>query len=199
MLLMIKQSNKYLIDFYENAPDMFLSIDSNTQKIILCNNALEKETGFAKSELLNKYIFELYDPKCLEAANSIFDECKRLGEVDNALLYIKRKDGNAIRISQNIKIIHPHFKDIEYVCVWRDISKEEEIVKTKEKDNDLLLRINKLYKDAPIGVGYIDNFYKFVLINETLSQILGGNSDQFMQKRKKFERSPVFVGQPLSA
>ncbi|MCH8828326.1 MAG: PAS domain S-box protein, partial [Planctomycetes bacterium] len=69
-----KSSEDRYYDLYNNAPDMFASIDAATGKIIECNDTLAAATGYSKQELLAlPHISHLYHPNSEEARQEFFD------------------------------------------------------------------------------------------------------------------------------
>ena len=65
----LRASEAKYYDLYENAPDMYFSVDAKTATITECNNTLVEAFGYSKEEILGRSIFEIYHPDCRE-------ECK---------------------------------------------------------------------------------------------------------------------------
>jgi PAS domain S-box-containing protein len=51
-------------DLYESAPDMFLSVDAQTRKIVECNQTTAANTGYRKEEIIGRHVSEMYHPEC---------------------------------------------------------------------------------------------------------------------------------------
>jgi DNA-binding NtrC family response regulator len=45
-------------DLYENAPDMYLTIDMDTAQIVECNYTLSELTGYSKNEIVNHSVYD---------------------------------------------------------------------------------------------------------------------------------------------
>ena len=110
-------------DLYENAPDMYLSVDLTTRKVVACNATLVRFTGFERGEVIGRDVVELFDASCANAAKSMYAELGRTGEVRDRALRIRRKDGGLIDISVNATVdreVHvPTSRSI-----WRDITRQ---------------------------------------------------------------------------
>ena len=58
---MQKSEEKYR-DLYDNAPDMFVSVEAKTTIILDCNQALVKKLGYKKKEIIGRPVFDMYTP-----------------------------------------------------------------------------------------------------------------------------------------
>ena len=60
---------KYQIDYrtiYDHAPDMHLSVEAGTGRVIECNQTLLDTLGYSKDEVLAKTVADMYHPDELE-------------------------------------------------------------------------------------------------------------------------------------
>jgi PAS domain S-box-containing protein len=69
----LARSEERLRDLYENAPDMFVSVDAGTAAITACNETLARTLGFAKDEILGRPVIDLYAPGCLPTVRRCFE------------------------------------------------------------------------------------------------------------------------------
>ena len=130
----LKDSEDMYHDLYDNAPDMFCSVDAATAKIIKCNNTLVKTTGYTKEEIIGRPIFEMYHPDSIEAAKMVFKSFVETGEVNNAELQLKRKNGKKIDVILNVTSIRNEKGEVLYSrSSWRDITKRKNAEKEREK------------------------------------------------------------------
>lgn len=130
---------------YNNAPDLMASIDTESKKIINCNEKIAKELGYNKSDLIGKSVFELYDSSCLTVAKITFAEFLEKGSVSDKRLTLLRKNGSKINVMLNASAIKN--KDGEIIqtnSVWRDIS---ELVKSEEKIKALNATLEEKVKE----------------------------------------------------
>ena len=72
------QAEKYF-NLYDNAPDMYLSIDPDDGSIKECNQTLARKTGYTKEEILGQPVFFLYHPGCLPRVKKAFESFMKTG------------------------------------------------------------------------------------------------------------------------
>ncbi|MCX6269565.1 MAG: PAS domain S-box protein [Bacteroidetes bacterium] len=110
-------------DLYENAPDMYLSIDAQSGKIIQCNQTTCRKTGFEEDEIIGRSVLDLYHPDYLEIARQTLQRFIRTGEVHNVELQVRCKDGSRLDVSLNVSAIQDqNGKVIQSRSTWRDIT-----------------------------------------------------------------------------
>jgi PAS domain S-box-containing protein len=74
-------------DYYENAPDIYLSMHPETTLILDCNQTMVDTLGYSKKELKKKTIFDLYTAEsALYAKNVLYPEFIRRGLFNNAFV-----------------------------------------------------------------------------------------------------------------
>jgi len=101
----LKESEAKYYDLYENAPDMYYSVDSETGIINECNKTFVRVTGYAKEEIIGRPIFELYHSDCIDDVKEGFQLFRRTGEFHNKERRIKCKDGRIMDVSLNVSAI----------------------------------------------------------------------------------------------
>ncbi|HKF94291.1 MAG TPA: sigma 54-interacting transcriptional regulator, partial [Gammaproteobacteria bacterium] len=122
----LKESEAKYHDLYENAPDMFISVDAANAKIIRCNRTFAEAIGYTRAEILGRPMFDMYHPGCMAQVRSTFAEFKKTGEIHNAELQLKRKDGGTIDVMLNSSAVRNAKGKILYSrSVWRDITKRK--------------------------------------------------------------------------
>jgi two-component system, cell cycle sensor histidine kinase and response regulator CckA len=122
------ESEARYADLYENAPDMFASVDAQTGRLVQCNNTLANQLGYKKEDILNRLFFDLYAPSCLELAQSSFASFLRTGEVHDVPLVLRRKDGNRIDISLQASAIRDgQGRILRTRSVMRDITERRKL------------------------------------------------------------------------
>jgi PAS domain S-box-containing protein len=126
----LEKANKDFEDFYDNAPDMFLTLDTPTRRIMHCNKTLTKYLGYTKEELLKMHVFDLYHPDALEQAQAAREEFIRVGLIENAEVQLKTKNGKKLHIALSATSARDKEGNIsETRMAWRDIT---DLVEAKE-------------------------------------------------------------------
>ena len=121
-------------DLYNNAPDMYYSLDLATGGIKECNRTLLRRTGYSMDELIGRPIFELYDSESAKDAETSFQQFSFTGEVRDAERRVKCKDGSILDVSLNVSAMRDKDGNITYSrSIWREITerkKQEEIIRS---------------------------------------------------------------------
>ncbi len=120
----LEQSGRTYYDLYDNAPDMFVFVDARTANIIRCNQTVVETLGYTREEIIGHSIFERYHPDCIKDAHKVFQSFVKTGEVHDAELVLKRKDGSKIYVSLNVSSVRDEEGNVLYGrSVWRDITR----------------------------------------------------------------------------
>jgi len=123
----LKASEARYQDLYDNSPDMFVSASAKTAEILGCNQTLARALGYTKEVIIGHPIFWVYHPDCMEDAKKAFQTFKESGEVRDAELQLKRKDGSKIEVSLNATAIRDEQGNIlSSRAIWRDITRHKE-------------------------------------------------------------------------
>lgn len=86
-------------DLYENAPDLFFSVDAADARIVECNRAACDSMGYRREELVGRPIFDLVHDDWKDAARRLFRQFQKTGVIRNGELVYVRKDGTSVPVS----------------------------------------------------------------------------------------------------
>ncbi len=138
----LRESESRYKDLYENAPDMYLSVDPLTAIVTRCNLTLARSTGYKKEEILGQPVFNLCHPDCMDAAKEIFKTFADRGFMKDAELQLRRKDGGIIEISLNGSVERdPSGAILQCQFNWRDITDRKRAERRIERLNSVLRAI----------------------------------------------------------
>lgn len=119
----LRESEAKYFDLYDNAPDMFASVDAKTTLIKRCNQTLSRNLGYSKEEIIGRPIFEMYHPDCMEDVKKVFKAFVESGEVHDADLQLMRKNGSKLDVSLNVSAVKDEEGNVLYSrSNWRDIT-----------------------------------------------------------------------------
>jgi len=122
----LKKSEEKYHDLYDNAPDMFASVDTKTKKIVECNQTLVKMLGYSKDELMSMNVLDLYHQDCIETVKRTIGAFMVKGVVRDAELILRKKDGSKLNVELNVSsIFNEQGNAILNRSIWRDISKRK--------------------------------------------------------------------------
>ncbi len=123
----LKESEEKYYDLYENAPDMYYSMDLATGAIRECNETFVRTTGYSKKELIGHTVSELYDEHSAGDAKQLLRQFQETGEISNVERRIRCKDGRIIDVSLNVSAVRDKGGKITYTrSIWHDITKRKE-------------------------------------------------------------------------
>lgn len=123
----LREADSRYQDLYENAPDIYLSVDAATGHILQCNQTTVTETGYAKNEIVGQPVLVLYHPDCLSEAMKRFEQFMSTGEMRGADLQLRRKDGTKIDISVSASAVRDDAGKVRYSrSVWRVITERKQ-------------------------------------------------------------------------
>ncbi|MCZ6783841.1 MAG: PAS domain S-box protein, partial [Proteobacteria bacterium] len=155
-------------DLYDNAPDMFISVDARTGTVLSCNETLASTLGYSMDKLIGAPLLDLYHPDSLKEAEQAFQSFVREGEVHDARLQLRRSDGTALAVSLNVSAVRDERGEILYSrSVLRDIS---DLQRSEEERRRLEAQVQHAQKLESLGVlagGIAHDF------NNLLTTILG--------------------------
>jgi len=119
----LRDAKARYLDFYDHAPDMYVSVVAETALIRDCNQTLIHNIGYSREEIIGAPIFQLYHPDCMDRVQASFKSFVETGEVHNAELQLKKKDGGVIDVNLNVTAIRDDNDKVLYSrSCWIDIS-----------------------------------------------------------------------------
>ncbi|MEN8199464.1 MAG: PAS domain S-box protein [Thermodesulfobacteriota bacterium] len=148
-------------DLYNDAPDMYISVDAGNGKVVKCNQAVLDKLGYGKEEIMALSIFDLYHPDCREEVKSeIFPAFQKTGMMRNIELLVQRKDGSPLPVTLDASAVYDNEGNIlQSRLIWHDISE-------RKKLEEQLLISEKMTTIAGLAAGVAHE------INTPLSAIL---------------------------
>jgi PAS domain S-box-containing protein len=134
----LRASERKFQDFYDNAPDMYLSTRTRTNEIVECNATCTRLLGFSKEEIIGRSIFDLYHPSCLEEAELAATHLLDHGEVHDVELSVRAKDGTKIQVSASATALRDPLGRISRArVVLRDITERKRLAELRSQSQEL--------------------------------------------------------------
>ncbi|GEM_PF-1232407 len=175
MQSLIESETKYH-DLYNNAADMYLSVDAATARIIQCNETLCEATGYSRKEILGRPIFDLYHPDCMERVKKAIHQFVTTGEVKDAELQLKRKDGSIIEVSLNASAVRDdEGRILRSRSSLRDITERKRAEAARQAAEE---RYRDLFENANDIIYIHDLEGNFTTINQTAERLIGYSRDE---------------------
>jgi len=149
----LQASEARYLDLYNNAPDMFVSVDIATQRVMECNETFLATTGFARVDVIDKHVFDLYHADCLDDARRSFQQFLSTGQTQVELLLLTATD-RIIEVSLNVSAVRDSEGRLLYSrAVLRDITSRkhaEERIKSQEVE---LAHVSRLSMMGEMATG----------------------------------------------
>ena len=135
----IQASESRYLDLYEHAPDMFISVDVGSQRVIECNQTFLNATGFEKSEIIDRHLYDLFDLESRIDARRAFRQFLVDGRAKDIELRLLCSDHRVLETSMNVSANEVE-DGIATDCraVLRDIT-EKKMVETRLKHQEMEL------------------------------------------------------------
>jgi len=150
----LKDSESKYLDLYDNSPDMYISIDTKTSKILSCNTTTLKKLGYQKEEMIGESVIKFYHPDLFEVANAWLERFNQTGSLDGYELKVVCKNGDVFDVLLNASPLRDENGGmVECRLCWIDITEKNRINK-KLIENERYLR-NIL--DAQTSIVVINN------------------------------------------
>ena len=110
-------------DLYNEAPDMLLSVDTQSGLIIKCNRTLLRNLGYELHEVVGHPIKNFYAEQSALLLPVLMNRFKEKGFLQNKELVVLAKDGRQIQVSLNSSAVrNDQGEIIASRSIWRDIS-----------------------------------------------------------------------------
>ncbi len=173
----LRASEERYQDLYDNAPDMCASVDAATARVLECNQTLATALGYAKEEIVGRPVFDLYHPDSLEEAERAFRSFVEKGEVHDAELMARRRDGSALHVSLNVSAVRDEHGHV--VCsrsVWRDITERKQAEDALRRTQEFL---SKAQQVARIGSWEHDMVTGRIRCSDELLRMYGIQPEEF--------------------
>lgn len=164
----VRISEEKYRDLYDNAPDMFVSVDPKTGLITECNKTFSKAIGYTKKEIIGRPIFDMYHEDCMEDVRTCFKMFQETGEGHNAELQLKRKDGTKIDVILNVSAVRDEKGNIIYSrSIWRDIT---DLKRAKEQISEHEQFMSSVFDSIQDGISILDNNLRVMHVNSTMEK-----------------------------
>jgi PAS domain S-box-containing protein len=135
----IEASESRYLDLYEHAPDMFISIDVTTQRVTECNKTIVEATGFTRTEIVDRHIYDLFDAESRTEVRRARQRFLDSGRAKDVELRLVCSDGRLLDTSMNVLAIRDQQgQSILFRAVLRDITDKKGVeIQMKQQEQDL--------------------------------------------------------------
>lgn len=175
-----KEAEARFQDLYDNAPDMHLSVEVPSARILHCNRTLKETLGYAQEELEMLTVIDLYHPDSRDRAREAFHRFLQSGLIRDEELQLQRKNGSRLDVSLNVTAIRDAQGEIRASrSVWRDITQAKKMEQALRESEG---RFRSAFEDAPIGMAIQDLEGRYLRVNRALCEQLGYSEEELLSK-----------------
>lgn len=143
-------------NIYRSFPDMCLSLETSTGKIISFNQTLLEVLGYSKEEVENATLYDLYAASEIEKVKDNLESIKESRIPKNTEFIVRKKNGELLDVSLKLSFVRDGDGNVLYSnAVWRDISALKKVQRALKKEkkktedqNALILEQNKNLLDS---------------------------------------------------
>jgi two-component system, chemotaxis family, CheB/CheR fusion protein len=95
----LRESERKYADLYNNAPDLYLSVDARSGRILEHNDTFTRFTGYSPEETLGMYLSDLCTGETRPVVRDILEEIRAGRMVVNRPLCITRRDAHPLHVT----------------------------------------------------------------------------------------------------
>lgn len=162
-------------DLYENAPDMYQSIDKNGY-IIEVNRTEAYALGYSKEELLGRHFTEILTDDSKKEFERDFPVLLKKGSLYGLERQIVCKDGRVINVNINVTVSYDEKgKPVKTRTIMRDITEKKKMEDNLALEKERLLVTLHSIGDAVIAT---DSTGKVLLINKVGEELTGWRQEE---------------------
>lgn len=141
----LRASEARFQDLYDHSPDMLVSVEPESARIMRCNITVANALGYTREQIVGRNVFDLYEPECAAEARRAFETFLRTGEMRDTDLRLRRNGGGTIDISLSATALHTEDDTIDYVRFsWRDITERRQLAEETRRHHAELAHVARL-------------------------------------------------------
>jgi two-component system, chemotaxis family, CheB/CheR fusion protein len=95
----LRESERKFQDLYNNAPDMYMSLDMRSGRIVEHNATFRRVTGFSAAEVEAMHALDLFATEVQDEARLMLASMRAGEPVNDMALRIRRRDGSALDVT----------------------------------------------------------------------------------------------------
>jgi PAS domain S-box-containing protein len=119
----IRESERRYEDLYNNAPDIYLSIDTRSGRILEFNETFLRMTGFSREESQGMHALDLYPADAQDAARECLARIRDGEPVNDVALRVMRKNAEPLDVTLSATaVFDPGGNVVRSRSVMRDVS-----------------------------------------------------------------------------
>ena len=125
----LRDAERRYHELYDTSPDLLLSVDHRSGRVLACNQTAADKLGYRKDELVGRHMMELYHEASIDAARAAYRSYREQRRVRGAMLTLRSRRGGAVPVSLSVnEVMSDDQQEILYLnTVWRDMSERKQM------------------------------------------------------------------------
>ncbi|MEM7243765.1 MAG: response regulator [Acidobacteriota bacterium] len=121
-----------LRDFFDEAPDMFVSVNADDGRVLDCNSTLLKVLGRSRDDVVGAPVTDIYHPTSIGDAQAAFRAFLEHGEAQASSLFLLQPTGEPLPISLRVSAVRDETgRIVRSRSICRDTRLENEVAALK--------------------------------------------------------------------
>jgi len=102
---LLRESERTYFELYENAPEIYISVDLATATILRCNRKFSEVLGLRKPEVKGLPLARIFDPEDEERVQRAIRVLRRSGKLRNVPLCARRRTGDCFDVTMSASAV----------------------------------------------------------------------------------------------
>jgi len=101
----LRESEGKYLDLYDNAPDMYLSIDARSGRIVEHNATFRRIAGYEGAEIAAMHVLDLFEADCQDAVRQLLANMRAGTAANDVALRMRRSDASALEVTLSSTVV----------------------------------------------------------------------------------------------
>lgn len=170
----LRQSEERYQDLYENAPEMFLSVEPSGGRVLNCNTTLARKLGRDKKEIIGGTMLDLVAPDCHHVVQSSLETFRDTGEIHDLDMRVACADGSELHVNVSATAVRDGLGRILHSrSVLHDVTE-------RKRDERRLRELQLAVENSGTGIARLDPSGRFVDVHEVYARLLGYDPEELI-------------------
>jgi PAS domain S-box-containing protein/putative nucleotidyltransferase with HDIG domain len=171
----LKKSEQTYMDLYDNAPDMYFTVDPKGG-VVSVNKYGAEYLGYSKHELINEPVWKVIHPEDLKQVKRQIGEIIKGKRLQSRLEFRKvRKDGSVVFVNESVKLVLNEDNSVRELRILCTDKTDQLMAILALKDSEQKYRT--LIEQSNDAIYLIFND-KFEIINKKFEKLLGYSQEE---------------------
>ena len=143
----LRDSERKFQDLYDNAPDMYMSVDARSGRILEHNATFRRVSGHLSTEVQAMHILDLFEAESQDEARQVMGAMRTGAPVNDVALRMRRRDGTALDVTiSSTTVMDEDGTPLRTRSIMRDITErrmaEQKVVEASSMREQFLAMVS---------------------------------------------------------